>query len=76
MKIFKYFYLVFIFSFFSMFNANAMDGHNLTIIIPNTKSNIGKIQIGLFDKRENFPKPNKQYKTVVINARKNATYTF
>ena len=52
------------------------NGHHLTVIIPNTKNTSGKIQIGLFNNAKDFPKNNRQYKTVTIHAAKGATYTF
>lgn len=50
--------------------------NDLTVVLPNIKSNSGKIQIGLFNKAENFPKANKHFKTITLNAKRDLRYTF
>lgn len=67
--------LLLLFSFATVSYA-ANPTHDLTIVLPNVKNTSGKIQIGLFNKAENFPKPNKHYKTITLNAKKGLRYTF
>lgn len=52
------------------------DTNNLTIVIPNVKTNKGSIRIGLFKNASDFPKENRQYKTVLLKAAPNTRHTF
>ena len=50
--------------------------YDLSISIPNLKNTKGEIQIGIYNKKENFPIEDKQYKVIFIKAEKYAgTYT-
>ncbi len=51
-------------------------GNDLTVVLPNVKNTSGKIQIGLFNKAGDFPKTNREFKIVTINAKQGASYTF
>jgi uncharacterized protein (DUF2141 family) len=42
--------------------------YNLAIKIPNLKNTEGNIEIGIYNKKENFPKEEKQYKLVKFKA--------
>jgi len=44
--------------------------YDLAISIPNLKSREGEIQIGIYNKKENFPKVDKQYKVIFIEVNK------
>ena len=51
--------------------------YNLAITIPNLKSTDGEIQFGIYNKKENFPLIDKQYKFFIVSAGKfSGTYTF
>jgi len=42
--------------------------YDLSISIYNLENNKGEIQIGIYNKKENFPKDDKQYKVIFIKA--------
>jgi len=44
--------------------------YDLAISIPNLKNKEGEIQIGIYNKKENFPKVDKQFKVIYIKANK------
>lgn len=44
--------------------------YDLSISIPNLKNNKGEIQIGIYNKKENFPKVDKQYKVIYVDVNK------
>ena len=44
--------------------------YDLAISIPNLKNKDGEIQIGIYNKKENFPKVDKQFKVVYVKASK------
>jgi uncharacterized protein (DUF2141 family) len=55
-----------------IFTGNIVYGqtHSLTITIPNLKNTQGKVVIGVFNKKEDFPKDDKQLKLLKFNADK------
>jgi uncharacterized protein (DUF2141 family) len=62
-------YVVFIcFSLFSQIVYSQT--YNLSISIPNLKNHNGEIQIGIYNKKENFPKVDKQFRLIYIKANK------
>ena len=49
---------------------------DLTISIPNLKSQTGEIQIGVYNKKETFPKVDEQFRVIFIDIRNfTGTYT-
>jgi len=54
---------------FSMWSLSLYSqSYDLTIEIPNLKSRKGEIQIGIYNKKDNFPKVDKQYKVIYVDA--------
>lgn len=66
---------VFCGSFLLFTSFNESKNGEITIVIPNLNKVKGKIQMGLYNKKENFPKIGKEYKTFSVKV-EDATFKY
>lgn len=62
--------IVFISCFVLLSQVAFSQTYTLSISIPNLNSREGEIQIGIYNKKENFPKVDKQFKVIYLRADK------
>jgi uncharacterized protein (DUF2141 family) len=59
---------IFFFILFILFNQDVSTKGTLTINVIEINESIGKIQIGVFNNAADFPKKNKEFKKIIIDA--------